>query len=121
MQGARGVSIDMIPQLVGDYDLGWNATGVIRSYLHISEEEIIIREEMPGVIVDEVFASVARLQDSMKRRRPGGYVKAQIPLPLHSAWRRMWANGPRLHGVTWKAYLTMMIEDRDYRKFLVRR
>ena len=103
------------------FNLGWNATGVIQSSIHFDADEIIIRDEMPGVVVEEVMRSVARLQETCRRRRPGGFVKAQIPLPLHMAWRREWERGPRLHGVLWKAFLTSKIEDRDYSKFLVRK
>lgn len=106
-------------KLNGDHFIGWNASGVTYSSVHISAEEIILREEMPGVIVDEIMASVARFQSQVKRRRPGGHLKGQIPTPLYAAWQREWERGPRKWGVVWKAFLSSKLHDRDYSKFLI--
>lgn len=123
MAGIRaGLTRDILRQArPGDYNLGWNANGLTFSTMHISAEEVILREEMPGHVVDEIFASVARLQDSMRGRRRGGVIKGQIPTPLYAAWQKEWANGPKKWGVLWKAFLAGKIEDRDYRKFLVKK
>jgi hypothetical protein len=121
MARVAGLTTDDLPTLHGDYDLGWNATGVIRSHLHISAEEIIIREEMPGAIVEEVMAEVARFADQAKNRKAGMVCQGKIPLPIWAGWRKEWERGPKLHGVLWKAFLMGKLLDRDYSKFRVKK
>ena len=106
--------------LHGDHDLGWNANGVTFSSMHIDAESVILREEMPGVIVEEVMASVARLSDSMKGRKRGGVVQGQIPTPIYFAWHKEWEKGPKQWGVLWRAFLNTKLLDRDYSRFRVK-
>jgi hypothetical protein len=110
-----------LKHLHGHYDLGWNATGVIRSHLHVDADEIIIREEMPGAVVDEIMAEVAAFADRAKRRKGGMELVGKIPLPIYVAWRKQWERGPRLHGVLWRAFLESKLLDRDYSRFRVKR
>lgn len=121
MARVGGLTGNDLKHLNGHYDLGWNATGVIRSHLHVSEEEIIIREEMPGAVVDEIMAEVAAFSDAVKRRGAGFVLQGKIPLPIYAGWRRNWEKGPKLQGVLWKTHLMSKLCDSDFSKFRVRR
>jgi hypothetical protein len=121
MGHVAGVTAADLKHLHGHYDLGWNATGVIRSHLHIDADEIVIRDEMPGAVVDVVMAEVAAFADRVKNRKAGMELVGKLPLPLHLAWRRQWNAGPRQHGVLWKTFLMGKLLDRDYSRFRVKR
>lgn len=110
-----------VKNLHGTHDLGFNATGVIRDKLIVDGDYITKVSEMPAVYVQQCMDEVKRLSDAAKTRRPGGYVKGRIPAPLYELWRRQWMNGPKQHGVLWRAFLATKIDDRDYRKFRVDR
>ena len=112
-----GLTRDEIVNLRGDFDLGFNATGVVQSSIHFTGDEIVVRESMPGVFVDEIMDSVARLRDAASKRRPGGVLKGQIPVTLWYAWRREWERGPKLHGVLWRAFFSGKFMDSDHSKF----
>lgn len=115
-----GLDADIdLRKLRGSFDLGWNGTGVIRSKVHFTGDEIIIHEEMPGAYVQQCMDEVHALSDAMKRRRPGGKIRGRVPLPIYFMWRRAWEKGPKLHGVLWKAYLNSQLMDRDYSRFRV--
>lgn len=116
-----GVTGDDLRHLHGTYDFGWNATGVIRSYLHVDADEIIIREEMPGAVVDEIMAEVAAFSDSVKRRKDGLVLQGKIPLPIYAAWRKQWEATDKQQGVLWRAFLMSKLMDRDYSRFRVKR
>lgn len=104
----------------GHYDLGWNATGVIRSHIHFDADEIIIRDEMPGEHVETIMAEVAAFSDQVKRRKDGMALVGKIPLPIYMAWRKLWEKGPKLQGVLWHAFLMGQLMDRDYSRFAVK-
>ena len=119
MRRLAGLTWDDVRDVRGDFDLGTNATGVINSSIHFTGDEIITVDSMPAAYVQDIMDSVARFQAEAKRRRPGGHIKAQLPLPIWKGWRRQWEQGPRKWGVIWRAFLTSKIEDRDYSKFLI--
>ena len=121
MARVGGLNPADLKSLHGHYDFGWNATGVIRSHLHVDADEIIIREEMPGAVVDEIMAEVAAFSDAVKRRKDGLTLAGKIPLPLYAAWRKQWAKGPKLQGVIWRAFLMSKLCDRDYSRFRVKK
>lgn len=104
--------------LHGHHALGWNANGVTYSSLEISSEEIILREEMPAAYVEDIMKSVEAMRDANRRRRPGGMLKAQVPITLHAAWRKEWERGPKQWGVLWRAFLNGKLHHRDYSRFL---
>ena len=117
MQASIGIDWGDLASFHGTLDLGANATGVIGTRLHKSSDELILEEYMPGELVDEVIASVTRLRDRIKMRRPGGDLVGHIPLVLWYAWRKEWMAGPRLHGITWRAFFRGKFMDRDHSKF----
>lgn len=121
MARVGGLTGGDLKHLNGHYDLGWNATGVVRSHLHVSEEEIIIREEMPGAVVDEIMAEVAAFSDAVKRRGAGFVLQGKIPLPIYAGWRKQWERTGKQHGLLWRAFLMSKLEDRDYSRFRVKR
>lgn len=105
----------------GDHFLGWNENGVTYSTVHISADEIILREEMPGHLVDEIMASVAAFQTQARKRRPGGELIGQVPTPLYFAWKRQWDKGPRQNGILWRTFLSQKLHDTDYSRFLIKK
>lgn len=122
MQRVAGLTPADFRHLHGTYDLGWNATGVIRSRMHVTAEEIVIEEEMPGAVVDEIMAEVARFADAVKSRKDGGLeLLGKLPLPIWALWRKQWNAGPKQHGVLWRAFLTGKLMDGDFSRFRVRR
>jgi hypothetical protein len=110
-----------VRDLRGSHDLGWNATGVIRSSIHIDADEIVIRDEMPGAIVDEIMSEVADFAHAVKRRGDGMELAGKLPLPIYAGWRKQWEAGPKQHGVLWRAFLMSKLMDRDYSRFRVKR
>lgn len=108
-----------LKDLRGDFDLGFNATGVIQSSVHFTGEEIIIRESMPAQYVQQCFDEVARLSENAKKRRPGGKIRGRIPFPIYGAWRREWEKTGKLHGLLWSAFLNTKLMDRDYSRLRV--
>lgn len=121
MSRVAGLTPADLKSLHGHYDLGWNATGVIRSHLYVDADEIIIRDEMPGAVVDVIMQEVADFAHSVKTRKDGMVLQGKIPLPLYGAWRKQWMQGPRLQGVVWRAFLMSKLMDRDYSRFRVKR
>lgn len=111
-------SLDLLDRkhLHGTFDLGRNATGVIDSRIHFTDDEVIIEDSMPAQYVQQCMDEVARLADNINTRKPGGFVSGRIPLPLYHSWRNAWEAGPKLHGVLWRAFLMTKLQDRDYRK-----
>lgn len=116
-----GVTSADLKALHGTHDLGWNATGLIRSYLHVDADEIIIREVMPGAVVDEIMAQVARFADQVRNRVAGQEIVGSVPLPIYAAWLLEWKRGPKAQGVTKSAFMTSKLMDRDYSRFKVPR
>jgi|SRR5262245_5553601 len=122
MAKVAGLTPDDLPKMQGTHDLGWNATGVIRSRLHVTAEEIVIEEEMPGCIVDEIMAEVAAASDAAKSRKPGEIRRVgSIPLPIYMLWLRQWQAGPRQHGVLRSAFIMGKLLDNDYSRFRVKK
>ncbi len=121
MRRVAGLTPDDLKHMQGTHDLGWNATGVIRSRLHVTAEEIVIEEEMPGVVVDEIMAEVARFSDAAKRRKGGMELLGKLPLPIWALWQKQWKAGPKQHGVLWRAFLMSKLLDSDFSRFRVRR
>jgi len=107
-----------IDQLRGTHDLGYDQAG-IRTKLVIDGDSITTVNEMHGAYVQQCMDEVKRLSDMAKTRRPGGTIRGRIPMPLYQMWRKQWEDGPKLHGVLWRAFLAVKIEDRDYSKFRV--
>lgn len=106
-------------KLHGTYDLGFNSTGVVHTKLIIDGDSMTTVDEMPAPYVQACMDSVARLADSVKKRRPGGHLSGQIPFPIWQKWRKEWELGPKLHGVLWRAFFNSKFMDRDYSKFRV--
>jgi hypothetical protein len=106
-------------RLRGSYDLGFNATGVIRNAIHFTGDEVITTETMPAEYVEDCMREVAALGEAMRGRRPGGKVRGRIPLPLYRMWRKQWENGPKLYGLLWRAFLNSKLMDSDYKRFRV--
>jgi len=106
-------------KLRGSYDLGFNGTGVIRDRLIIDGDSMTRVSEMPGVYVQQCMDEVARLSHRIQTRRPGGELTGRLPMPIYEAWRREWNNGPKQHGVLWRAFFNQKFYDRDYSKFRV--
>lgn len=122
MARVAGLTTDDLKHMQGTHDLGWNATGVIRSRLHVTAEEIVIEEEMPGVVVDEIMAEVARMADRARTRKNGEMqLVGKLPLPIWALWRKQWQAGPRSSGVLWRAFLMSKLMDGDYSRFRVRK
>lgn len=121
MKRVAGLTPDDLKRMQGTHDLGWNATGVIRSRLHVTAEEIVIEEEMPGVVVDEIMAEVARFADAARHRKDGLELVGKLPLPIWYLWRKQWMKGPKQHGMLWRAYLMSKLLDSDFSRFRVRR
>ncbi len=117
MQHVIGVDWDDLRHFQGTIELGANATGVIGTRIHRTDDELILEEYMPGEYVDEVIASVNKLRDRVRKRRPGGDLVGQIPLPLWYAWRKQWEAGPKLHGVLWRAFFRGKFMDGENAKF----
>lgn len=117
MNGAIGIDWGDLAKWQGTIDLGMNATGVVHSRLHKTEDEIIIHEEMPAEVVGSIMAHVDKLRDRIRQRRPGGDLVGHIPIVMWYAWRREWQRGPKLHGVTWRAFFAGKFMDRDHSKF----
>jgi hypothetical protein len=115
-----GINWDDLKDFVGDIDLGFNNTGVIRSSVHFTGDEIIVKEEMPAPFVQDIMDSVAALSAQVKRRRPGGHLIGQLPLPLYYGWRKEWERTGKQHGVLFRAFLMSKLMDSDYSKFRVR-
>jgi len=111
-------SLDLLDRkhLHGTFELGRNATGVIDSRIHFLDDEVIVEDSMPAQYVQQCMDEVSRLSDSVKDRKPGGFVSGRIPLPLYYTWRKAWEAGPKQHGVLWRAFLMTRLTDRDYRK-----
>lgn len=101
----------------GTIDFGYSPLNTVTSRLHKTDDEIIIQEEQPAEVVDAIIASVNRLRDRVRGRRPGGDLVGQIPKVLWYAWRREWQRGPKQHGVTWRAFFAGKFMDRDHSKF----
>lgn len=120
-EDAAPLDWDALRKFEGDIDLGFNATGIVRSTVHFVDGEMIVQETMPARYVQEIFDDVARLAAAARNRKAGGYIKGCIPYPIYWGWRREWEKGPRQWGMVWRAFLTSKIEDRDWSKFLVRK
>lgn len=116
-----GIDWGDLEGFVGDIDLGFNNTGVIKSSIHFTGDEIIVKEEMPAPFVQEIMDSVARLSAEAKSRRPGGHLVGQLPLPIYYAWQKEWARTGKAHGVLWRAFMMQKLMDGDYSKFRVKR
>ncbi len=110
---------DELKHFRGCLHLGKNATGVIDTNLHFTGDEIIVEETMPGEFVQEIIDAVAALSLQAKRRRPGGHLIGQLPLPIWRGWRKQWEAGPKQNGVLWRAFMTSKLMDRDWGKFRV--
>lgn len=121
MTRVAGVTTDDLRHMHGTYDLGWNATGVIRSRLHVTAEEIVIEDEMPGEHVETIMAEVAAMADAAKSRKDGMHLVGKLPLPIWALWRKQWQAGPRAHGVLWRAFLMGKLLDGDFSRFRVRK
>ncbi|MFA5996171.1 MAG: hypothetical protein WC790_00390 [Candidatus Paceibacterota bacterium] len=121
-EGKRVAGVDWsdLKSLHGDYDLGFNATGVIETSLHVRDDEIIVRESMPGHHVQTIMDEVAAFADTIKKRRPGGHIAGKIPFTLWRVWRKQWEDGPKQHGMLWRAFFSSKFYDADYSKFRVR-
>ncbi len=117
MQHVVGVDWDDLRHFQGTIELGANATGVIGTRIHKTDDELILEEYMPAEYVDEVIASVEKLRDRVKQRRPGGDLVGQIPLPLWYAWRKQWEAGPKQHGLLWRAFFRSKFMDSENAKF----
>lgn len=118
---AAGFTWDDLPDLRGSHDLGLNATGVIHSKFHVLDDEIIIEDTMPACYVQDIMDSVAALRTQVGKRRPGGELVGQIPLPIYHMWRKAWEAGPKQQGVIWRAFLTGKLTDGDHSKFCIRK
>lgn len=116
-----GIDWEEMRNFVGDIDLGYNGTGVIRSSLHFTGDEIIVKEEMPAQFVQDIMDSVAELSARAKDRKPGGHLLGQIPLPLYYTWRKEWTRTSKQSGVMFRAFLMSKLMDSDYSKFRVRK
>jgi hypothetical protein len=120
MSSVAGLHYDDVKDIRGTVSLGMNSTGVIESRVHFTGDEIITEEVMPAPFVEAIMAEVAALSDQVKKRRPGGELVGQLPLPIYWGWHRQWEKGPKLHGVLWRAFLTSKLMDRDYSRFRVK-
>lgn len=112
-----GLTWDDVKDVHGTFDLGYNATGVIKSRIHFTGDEIITEDVMSGEAVDLVIGHVEHMRNRQKAKRPGGDYVGSIPYPLWAAWRKEWQAGPRQHGVKWRKFFTMKFMDRDHEKF----
>jgi hypothetical protein len=117
----QGVTKADLPKMLGTYDMGWNTTGVIRSFMHVSQEEIVLYDEMPGCVVEDIMAEVAAMSDAVKRRGQGMECVGKLPLPIWALWRRQWEKGPKGSGVIWGAFLKSKLMDSDFSRFRVRK
>ncbi len=112
-----GIDWGEVSDIRGDFNLGFNATGVVESSIHFTGDEIIIRESMPAAHVQTIMDSVDALAHRIRTRRPGGDLVGQIPITIWYAWRNEWKRGPKQHGVLWRAFFRSKFMDRDFSKF----
>lgn len=119
MGNVKGLEWSDLQHMPATMDMGWNATGVIRTSLHIEGNEIITRESMPGHFVQDIMDSVHELsRQSVKKH--GGRLAGQIPLPIWKQWRSEWEAGPKRWGVPWRKHFQTAFLNSDYNKFRVR-
>jgi hypothetical protein len=121
MKDRIGAPLDLfdVKKLQGTHDLGFNGTGVIHTKLIIDSDYITTVDTMPARYVQQCMDEVKQLSENAKKRRPGGYIKGRLPMTLWQMWRRQWEQGPKLHGVLWRAFLNSKLMDSDYSKFRV--
>lgn len=100
----------------GTMDFGWNATGVIRSKLHFTGDEIISEDTMPQAGLDAIMDDVAALSTRVKNRKEGGVVGGKIPLTLFYSWRQEWENTKKQQGMLWTAFLISKLMDGDFKR-----
>jgi hypothetical protein len=115
-----GVSWDDVCSFRGVVDLGFNGSGVIRNEIHVTSDEIITVESMPGHFVQDIMDDVSALRSQVRARPAGGAIVGKVPLPLWRMWRKAWEAGPKQHGVLWRVHLMGMLDDRDFSKFSIK-
>ena len=97
------------------FDLGLNANGT-RSKFFISDNEVILQDETPKEGLQAIIDHNARMRETAKRSRNGSTHVATIPADLHMQWRMDWR---RNHSDkwSWKTYLAMKLNNKDWVKF----
>jgi hypothetical protein len=96
-------------------NLGWNSHGATYTELTYEGSEMIARDIMPGKFVQSILDSNAEKRALGKRPNPKAHGKlaASIPLPIYHEWKKEWRTTYR-QDWTWKTYLTMKINNRDF-------
>jgi hypothetical protein len=95
-------------------NLGDNGNGTYTE-LRVSDDEIISRDVMPGQYVQNILDvnSRFRAEGRQPNRNAHGRLAASIPLPIYTEWRKSWMTKYK-DDWSWKTYLTMKINSRDY-------
>lgn len=81
--------------------------------IEVSDDELIARDVMPGQYVQAILDRNHRLRSLGPNRRAHGRLAASIPDTVYAEWRKEWMRTYR-QDWTWKTFLTMKLNNRDY-------
>jgi hypothetical protein len=94
--------------------LGANGNGT-HTVIHVDDDELITRDIMPAKNVQSILDANAEFRARGRKPNPAahGRLAASIPSPVYATWRKDWAEKYR-DDWTWKTYLVMKLNTRDY-------
>lgn len=95
-------------------NLGSNGNGT-ETIIRFDDDELISTDVMSGRNVQSILDTNAafRAQGRRPNKNAHGRLAASIPIPVYTEWRKQWREKYR-DDWTWKTFLTMKLNSRDY-------
>ena len=96
------------------HNLGWNWNGT-QTQIHVDDNEIITTDVQTARANQAIIDRNQRLRALGKtpNRAAHGRIAASIPITVYQTWRKEWQTTHR-DTWTWKTYLSMKLNSRDY-------
>jgi hypothetical protein len=88
----------------------WNGN---RSRVWVGEKEVVTQDIMPGKTVQKLLDENHRLRQDGFNKKAHGRIAARVPMVMLYEWQKEWRQTYRKDW-TWKTYLAMKINSRDY-------
>jgi len=90
--------------------------GLTQTHLIIQGDELITLDTTPGNRVQKILDANQRLRSDTKNPLSHGRLAASIDPVLRHQWRKEWAQ-KHSDKWSWKTYLVMQLNPRDYSQF----